>query len=103
MLRKLQTGACSPLPRMRDPLTRRVQIVYCSQACQTADWQRHKAECKTKSHKEQQLRSQDMLELLVSTRTRMMAGASFKDAVGTTLQGLDIPLAFDLKDLDKLI
>lgn len=44
-----------------------------------------------------------MLELLVSTRTRMMAGASFKDAVGTTLQGLDIPLAFDLKDLDKLI
>ena len=59
------------------------QIVYCSQACQVSDWPRHKARCKTKSHREQQLKTQDALEQLMSMNTREAAGLD----VGSILAG----------------
>jgi len=37
-------------------------VYYCSQACQVSDWKRHKIECKSKSHAEQQLPSQTAFE-----------------------------------------
>lgn len=38
------------------------QIFYCSTSCQSADWPTHKAACKTLTHKEQQLPSQEIFE-----------------------------------------
>ncbi|EKM48441.1 uncharacterized protein PHACADRAFT_202808 [Phanerochaete carnosa HHB-10118-sp] len=43
-------------------------IVYCSSVCQAKDWPRHKAECKTESHKEQELRTQQVVLRCINQR-----------------------------------
>ncbi|KIY65735.1 hypothetical protein CYLTODRAFT_400012 [Cylindrobasidium torrendii FP15055 ss-10] len=43
-------------------------IIYCSQECQKRGWKSHKAECKSRTHRPQRLKSQELLEDVMKMR-----------------------------------
>ncbi len=60
---KLVRAFVSLLPPETEVLS---QIMYCSEVCQVADWKEHKADCKSRKHREQQLPSQLAYEKLLT-------------------------------------